>query len=263
MYGYVTDGIYTPDDFTSTTDANGNLVADLDANGNWQAKDGVVNNSSLTGKSWGPGALKLKDLDGDGEITTADRKVIGNANPKLSGGFNINMRYKNFDFASNFTFMLGNKIYNANKIEFTSNDQTRYYRNMLNIMNSSNRYSRVDMNTGEMIYDINQLNSMNQDATMWIPMNTFALHSWAVEDGSFLRLNNLTVGYTLPKELIQKVKLSNVRFFFSGTNLFCLTKYSGYDPEVDTRRKTSLTPGVDYSAYPKSRSYNFGVNVTL
>ena len=105
MYGYVTDGIYTTDDFKTTIDANGNLVADLDANGNWQAKDGVVNNSSLTGKSWGPGALKLKDLDGDGEITTADRKVIGNANPKLSGGFNINMRYKNFEFASNFTFM--------------------------------------------------------------------------------------------------------------------------------------------------------------
>lgn len=250
MYGYVTDGFYTTDDFDVV-------------NGKWSAKEGVVDNSKIAGNAWGPGAIRFKDLNGDGKIDSNDRKVIGNSNPDFTGGFNIAMRYKNFDFASNFTFVLGNDIYNANKIEFTSNDLTRNYRNMLTMMDSDNRYSRVDMNTGAVIYDKEVLDAMNQDATMWIPFNSFALHSWAVEDGSFLRLNNLTVGYTLPKDITQKVKLSTVRFFFSGNNLLCLTKYSGYDPEVDTRRKTPLTPGVDYSAYPKSRSYNFGVNVTL
>ena len=250
MYGYVTDGFYTTDDF--------DVVG-----GKWVAKAGVVDNSEMTGNAWGPGAIKFKDLNGDGVIDVNDRKVIGNSNPDFTGGFNIAMRYKNFDFASNFTFVVGNEIYNANKIEFTSNDLSRNYRNMLTMMSSDKRYSRVDMTTGAVIYDKETLDAMNADATMWIPFNKFALHSWAVEDGSFLRLNNLTLGYTLPKSLTQKVKLSNVRFFFSGNNLFCLTKYSGFDPEVDTRRKTPLTPGVDYSAYPKSRSYNFGVNLSL
>jgi TonB-linked SusC/RagA family outer membrane protein len=250
MYGYVTDGFYTTDDFDVV-------------NGKWVAKDGVVDNSEMTGNAWGPGAIKFKDLNGDGVIDSNDRKVIGNSNPDFTGGFNIGLRYKNFDFASNFTFVVGNDIYNANKIEFTSNDLSRNYRNMLTSMSSDKRYSRVDMNTGAVIYDKATLDAMNADATMWIPFNKFALHSWAVEDGSFLRLNNLTVGYTLPKSITSKVKLSNVRFYFSGNNLFCLTKYSGFDPEVDTRRKTPLTPGVDYSAYPKSRSYNFGVNLSL
>ena len=119
------------------------------------------------------------------------------------------------------------------------------------------------MSTGEVIYNANQLNSMNANATMWSPNYQFIVHSWAIEDGSFLRLNNLTLGYTLPKSLVHKAKLSNVRVYATGTNLFCLTKYSGYDPEVDSRRKTPLTPGVDYSAYPKSRSFSVGVNLTL
>ncbi len=259
MYGYVTDGFYTTDDFLF--DTNGDAI--LDKNGKWQLKDGGVDNSSITGNAWGPGALKLKDLDGDGKITSADRTVIGNSNPKFQGGFNINMRYGNFDLSSNFTFVIGNDIYNANKIEFTSNDTNRYYRNMLNSMRSENRYSRVDMSTGEVIYNANQLNSMNANATMWSPNYQFIVHSWAIEDGSFLRLNNLTLGYTLPKSLVHKAKLSNVRVYATGTNLFCLTKYSGYDPEVDSRRKTPLTPGVDYSAYPKSRSFSVGVNLTL
>ena len=89
------------------------------------------------------------------------------------------------------------------------------------------------------------------------------LTDWAVEDGSFLRLSTLTLGYTLPEKITQKAKLGSVRFYVTGGNLFCLTKYSGYDPEVDTRRSTPMTPGVDYSAYPKSRSYVAGVNISF
>jgi len=86
---------------------------------------------------------------------------------------------------------------------------------------------------------------------------------WAVEDASFLRLQSATVGYTLPENISEKVYLKKARVYVTGTNLFCLTKYSGYDPEVDTRRKTPLTPGVDYSAYPKSIGFVAGINLTF
>ncbi len=255
MYGYVSDGYYTVDDF----DWNGSK---------WVAKPGVVDNSGITGSSWGPGALKLKDLDGkvneNGvyEITTDDRTIIGNATPKFTGGFNLSGKYKNFDMNASFSFVYGNDIYNANKIEFTSNNANEKYRNMTTEMASVNRWTHIDA-SGNRVTDANQLAALNANANIWSPLNKFILHSWAVEDGSFLRMNNITVGYSMPRALVKKVSLQQVRFFFTGNNLLLFTNYTGFDPEVDSRRKTPLTPGVDYSAYPRSKSYNFGVNVTF
>jgi hypothetical protein len=94
-------------------------------------------------------------------------------------------------------------------------------------------------------------------------MTITPLHSWAIEDGSFLRLNTLTVGYTLPAKFTKKAGMSNLRMYITAYNLHVFTNYSGYDPEVDTRRNPPLTPGVDYSAYPKSRSFIAGFNVTF
>jgi len=99
---------------------------------------------------------------------------------------------------------------------------------------------------------------------MWNPAVQNAVFSdWAVEDASFLRFQSATIGYTLPEELTQKVSIRKLRLYVTGTNLFCLTKYSGYDPEVDTRRSTPLTPGVDCSAYPKSIGFVAGLNLTF
>jgi hypothetical protein len=89
------------------------------------------------------------------------------------------------------------------------------------------------------------------------------VHSWAIEDGSFLRINNITLGYTLPTRLTQKAKIKSLRFYGTVDNLAIFTNYTGYDPEVNTRRSTPLTPGVDYSAYPRSRAFIFGVNLSL
>ena len=189
--------------------------------------------------------------------------MIGDANPLLTGGFSLNARYKNFDVSSSFSFVLGNDIYNANKIEFTSTGKF-IYRNMISDMSPGKYFTNVDTETGLRVTDAETLKALNIDATIWSPAiykQTF--HSWAVEDGSFLRLNNLTIGYTFPKEWVTAAHLQNLRVYASGNNLLLLTKYSGYDPEVDTRRKTPLTPGVDYSAYPKSISYNLGVNITF
>ena len=105
---------------------------------------------------------------------------------------------------------------------------------------------------------------MNAGKTMWVPYSTKRIaQSWAVEDASFLRLASLTVGYTLPEKWTKKIRLNRIRVYATGTNLFCWTPYSGYDPEVDTRRSNPLTPNVDYSAFPKSRSWVFGINLSF
>ena len=159
--------------------------------------------------------------------------------------------------------MIGNQVYNANKIEFTSSRKFNN-RNLIDMMNVDNRWTNIDWNTGELITDAAQLKSVNAGKTMWSPaVGTAVFSDWAVEDASFLRLQSATLGYTLPEKLTEKIHLRRARIYVTGTNLFCLTKYSGYDPEVDTRRATPLTPGVDYSAYPKSIGFVAGVNLTF
>ena len=94
-------------------------------------------------------------------------------------------------------------------------------------------------------------------------MSKMVFSDWAVEDGSFLRLNTLTLGYTLPASVTKMARIESLRIYTTAYNVWCWTNYSGFDPEVSTRRKTPLTPGVDYSAYPKSRQIVFGLNLTF
>ncbi len=251
MYGYVNDGFYSADDFEYT-------------GGKWVLKSGVVDNSAVIGSTYlMPGALKLKDLTGDGKVTVADRKVIGNASPDFTGGFSLSGYAYGFDFSANFNYMIGNQVYNANKVEFTSSRKFNN-RNLIDMMNLDNRWTNIDWTTGELITDAAQLKSVNAGKTMWSPaIGTAVFSDWAVEDASFLRLQSATLGYTLPEDLTKKAHIRRVRVYVTGTNLFCLTKYSGYDPEVDTRRATPLTPGVDYSAYPKSIGFVAGVNLSF
>ena len=253
MYGYRADGYYTVDDF----DWNGS---------EWKLKEGVVDCSSVIGSGYmRPGALKLKNIDGseDNKVTVADREVIGNAAPDFTGGFSLSAFFKGFDFSANFNYMIGNDVYNANKIEFTSS-RKYYNRNLINMMDVDKRWTNIDWTTGELITDPAQLAAVNSGKTMWSPaIGNAVFTDWAVEDGSFLRLQSLTLGYTLPEALTKKAMIRKIRIYATGTNLFCLTKYSGYDPEVDTRRSTPLTPGVDYSAYPKSIGFVAGLNFTF
>ena len=266
MYGYVSDGFYTTDDFTWD-------------GSKWVLNEGVVDCSAIVGSNYMmPGAPKYKDIamnkkttdeEGnevyttDGKVTVADRTVIGNASPDFTGGFNFSGYYKGLDFSANFNFMIGNQVYNANKIEFTSSRKFSN-RNLQNLMDVDNRWTSIDWNTGELITDAETLKALNAGKTMWAPFIGQAIFSdWAVEDASFLRFQSATIGYTLPEKVTEKCHLRRARVYVTGTNLFCLTKYSGYDPEVDTRRATPLTPGVDYSAYPKSIGFVAGVNLTF
>ena len=134
---------------------------------------------------------------------------------------------------------------------------------MISLMADGQRWTNL-LPDGTISNDPAQLQEMNANTTLWSPyMKQFVLSDWAIEDGSFLRLNTLTVGYTLPTKLSRRIGMNRLRIYASGYNVHTWTNYSGFDPEVSTRRKTPLTPGVDYSAYPKSRLLVFGLNVSF
>ena len=256
MYGYKSAGRYEVSDFEGY-DANTNT---------WILKEGVADATAAVGRVR-PGTMKIQDLSGkdgtpDGVIDANDKTIIGDANPDATGGFSINARAYGFDLSANFNFSIGNDVYNANKIEFTSTGKYQY-RNMIADMADGSRWTNLNAD-GTLCNDPVKLAEMNANTTMWSPYtDRMVFTDWAVEDGSFLRLNTLTLGYTLPTELLKKAMIKSLRFYVTAYNVFCLTSYSGYDPEVSSIRRTNLTPGVDYSAYPKSRQFVVGVNLNF
>ena len=256
MFGYRFDGRYELSDFVGYDDVNKT----------WILKDGIVDCSAVVG-TVRPGMMKLRDLDGDGKVTNqdGDKEIIGDANPKATGGFGISARAYGFDLSANFNFSIGNDVYNANKIEFSTTGKYQY-RNLLSTMSDGNRWTNLDPVTGKICNDMDRLAELNAGTTMFSPYVTQMVFSdWAVENGSFLRLNTLTLGYTLPAKLVKKAGISSLRFYATCHNVFCITGYSGYDPEVSTMRRggTNITPGVDYSAYPKSRQFVLGLNLNF
>ncbi len=248
FYGYVTDGLYTADDFSSYNASSDNYVL----------KDGVVKRDGAQ-----PGYWKFKDMNGDGEITEDDKTVIGNASPKFYGGINNNFTWKNFDLSIFLTYSYGAEVLNATKLTNTKTALTN--KNVLAVANSLSRWTNMN-SAGEWVTDLNELAAMNQGKTIAAfgdnGSNNTYIHSWAVEDASFLKLSNITLGYTFPKQMISKIGLTKLRIYATGNNLLTWTPYTGYDPEVSTM-SSQLTPGVDFGAYPKSRSFVFGVNVAF
>lgn len=248
MYGFVTDGFYSIDDF------NYNATTQT-----YTIKTGIAVNGVYGAPQ--PGSLKWKDLNGDGVITAdKDRQVIGNANPKFTGGWGNQFTVGNFDLSVFVNFVVGNDIYNANKLEWT--DGAFPNLNTLDIM--KDRFTYISP-SGIRVTDPAELAKMNANAKIWTPVRVqrWWLHSWAIEDGSYLRFNNITMGYTLPKRMLDKMKIANLRVYGTVNNLATISNYSGYDPDVTSRRSDPLTPGVDFAAYPRAKTWLFGVNVTF
>lgn len=261
MYGLVTDGFYTLSDFNYDP-----------ATMQYTLKTGVADATAIIGSPIRPGSIKYKDINGDGKIDlNNDRTIIGDPNPKLTGGLNQQFTYKNWDMSLFVNFMLDFDVYNANRLEFSN----AYSTNSNLLADFVNRWRNIDPATGQSltwlsggkVYGVapDKLGAVNAGATIWSPListGAFTPHSWAVEDGSFLRINNLTIGYTLPIKSVKSLHMSKLRFYFTANNLAIITNYSGFDPEVSVRTDPR-TPNLDYSAYPKSRSYIFGVNATF
>ena len=263
IWGYVADGMYTLNDFNYNP-----------ANGAYTLKAGVADNTDAVGVP-APGTKKLKDLTGDGFVKPAtDRTIIGNAQPKFIGGLNNQFTYKNFDFSVFVNFVTGNKILNGDKVEF-SNAYAGSASNLTANMNS--RWKTIDANGVAQQWAISVagkavaagaapevLAKLNQNATIWQPIkggNYLELDSWAVEDGSFLRVNNITLGYNVPVKSLIKSSTTSLRLYCTVNNLAVLTGYSGLDPEVSTKNGNYMTPGLDSSPYPRSRSFIVGANI--
>ena len=206
---------------------------------------------------------KFKNLNGDGVIDENDKTVIGQASPDLYGGINNTLTWKDWDLSGYFTYSIGNEVLNATKLVNTKIGSTNA--NGLDVVNSHNRWMTIDTQ-GNIVTDPVQLAAMNEGKTLPayydLEQGDYYIHSWAVENASFLRLSNVTLGYTVPRNILKHIGLTKLRFYVTGNNLFTWTKYTGYDPEVSTM-SSPLTPGVDFGAYPRSRTCIFGVNIAF
>jgi hypothetical protein len=262
IHGYKYAGFYTTADF----DYNATTKV-------YTLKKGVPNSLPILGNVGGaaatPGMLKLEKLATVNNATDInevdDLAVIGNTTPKFTGGLNINATYKAFDLLLGFNGSYGNDIYNVNKLMNSFGNKTPF-RNFST--NNANYYTLFDVNpAGDLvrITDPAALDALNANADAPMPFHEKAVvHSGGIEDGSFLRLNNVTLGYTLPSDVSNKIGMQNFRVYATVINAWLWTKYTGYDPEVDAgngRNSTYPTPGMDFGAYPKARTFTLGLNV--
>ena len=230
--------------------------------------------------------VKLVDQTGDGEVNAEDRVVLGNTQADVQGGFGLNFhiggeKWGKFDLSAQFTYSVGNEVLNLSALDYgTIFDKSKLRNNTADVAYGS-RYSLFRADGGFVPADyvgsdgkvsgdgyaamVAALAVYNANATTANPISdNIALTDKYVEDASFLRLSALTIGYTLPEKWMKKAYIKTARIFFSGSNLFCVTPYTGADPEVDTRSKINpLATGVDFSAFPKSRAFNFGINLSF
>lgn len=232
MYGLIFDGVYQFSDF--------NVMP----NGSYLLKPDVTTNGSAR-TAIRPGDIKYRDLNGDLQVNNSDYTIIGSGLPKHTGGFSNNFTYKNFDLNVLLQWSYGNDVINANRYVFEGG-----------IVNNPN------------------LNQFATYANRWTPdnpsntlfraggMGNAAYSSRVIEDGSYLKLRTVSLGYNVPAPFLKRAKIKNVRAYASAQNLYTWTNYSGKDPEV-SGRQGNLTPGFDYAVYPHSLSYVLGLNVTF
>lgn len=235
MYGYIWEGVYQYSDFDKAT------------NGNYILKDNIPSNGNLR-SAIQPGDIKFRDINGDLTIDASDYTIIGRGLPIHTGGFNNDFSYKSFDLNVFFQWSYGNDIVNANRYIFEGNLFGRT--NLNQFASYTNRWSPE--NTGSTLYRTGGGG----------PTTPTGANSRVIEDGSYLRLKTVSLGYSLPQSLLRRVKVKSCRLYVSAQNLLTWTSYSGMDPEVSVFNSV-LTPGFDYSAYPRPRVVTFGVNVNL
>lgn len=227
MYGYVYEGTYRMEDF------EGDVL-----------KEGVPYMSSVGKESVRPGDPKYMDVNRDGVVDENDQSIIGYGQPLHTGGFGTSLTFHGFDFNMFFSWSYGNDILNANRLYFENGTQTT----QINQLKSYNDRWTTD----------------NQDSD--IPRvganGMFVYSSRVVEDGSFLKLRNISLGYTFPREVLRKMHFDTFRVYVSADNILTFTKYSGPDPEVSTKSSV-LTPGFDWSAYPRAFGMTAGLQFTF
>lgn len=266
-------GMYTTDDFTydPTTQVYTLKPGIPDVS---PAVTGVVHGISTnvpSGQNAHPGMAKFEDVDGNMMVDDADYRIIGDMNAKFTGGFNINANYKNWDLGMYFNYSVGNQIYNVNRqASLMGYKETAVYQNHMAFL--ADAYKIYDIQNGQLVrlHTPEEFDAVNKNAQYPLCYNEDGVVSTlGIEDGSYLRLNTMTLGYTLPtsSDFAKKLGISALRVYGTVYNLLTLTKYSGLDPEVSVNERhnnaTYPTPGLDWGAYPRARSFVLGVNVSF
>ena len=263
FYGYVVEGVYE-----SLEDIQNSPKAEK------YPADGVFNRATTV---W-VGDIKFKDVNGDGVINEHDQTNIGSPLPKFTFGWTNSFRYKNVDLSVFLNGSYGNKVLNYNMMgqgynglvhmnsTWTNQHVSIQDRARLVVVDAEKTYA-----DGSMWYDdITNVKVANSGTktprpTIQDPNDNDRLSTRYIEDGSYLRIKNITLGYTFPKTVLQKVKIENVRVYMNIQNLYTFTKYTGFDPEVgaSTQDSSGLTFGVDNGRYPSPMTCSFGLNITF
>jgi len=228
MYGYIYQGTYK--------------VSDFDFNGStYTLKSGIPHYTSENNTQ--PGFPKYADLNHDGVIDSNDQTIIGRGDPIHTGGFTNNFEYAGFDLSIFFQWSYGANILNANRLMFEGFGKKK---ELNQFASYANRWTFDNQNSDIPVVSNSSSNGL--------------FSSRVIEDGSYLRLKTVSLGYSLNQRILKTLKISKAHFYVSAQNLLTWTNYSGYDPEVSIRN-TALTPGLDFSSYPRAVSMNVGVNV--
>jgi hypothetical protein len=192
------------------------------------------------------GDIVFADTDFNGEITTDDRTVVGNPNPKFTGGFTNNFAYNHFDLSVFLQFSYGNDVFNGSRL---------YLESLQGGDNQLESVTRRWKQPG----DITDIPRATSDAIQ--AANNKRVSSRFIEDGSYMRIKNVTLGYTLSSAITSKIRVSSLRLYASAQNLFTFTRYNGLDPEVNYSGNGTQVMGTDFFTFPQARTITFGANL--
>ncbi|MFC0321798.1 SusC/RagA family TonB-linked outer membrane protein [Olivibacter oleidegradans] len=260
FYGYKVIGMFQDESDFYKKDQYNNFV--LDESGN-RIPIALPKDKNIDVNGIWVGDFIFEDLNGDGKIDEQDRDFIGNPQPKFLFGVNNYFSYKGFDLNIFINGVFGNKIYNQLRKDFT------------NPMNNSGMLKETTgiaiierINPDGSDQDIANVRIANPDATIQRITVSDAndnsrMSDRFVEDGSYLRIRNVSLGYTIPNKLLSKLQVENLRVYMNIQNLYTFTKYKGYDPEIGSYNQSVLLSGIDYARYPAQRIYTFGLNLTF
>ena len=255
FYGYVVEGV-----FATPTDVLGDEVNGISPHPRPVRNGEPLPFENASGSIW-YGDLKFKDINGDGIIDERDQTYLGSPLPKVQLGLNNTFTYKNFDLNIFFTSSIGNKVYNVTRKEHEDpQGNTAYFKNTSNYA----KLELVDPNGSAS--DVNNVYVTNPDTKISGLRNDRTngnqrVTDLYVEDGSFVRCKNISLGYTLPGSLTQKMHLKTLKVYVNATNVFTITNYSGMDPEIGSW--DPLGAGIDNGYYPQPRIFTFGLNLSL
>lgn len=260
FYGYKVKGMFKEEDDFYQKDANGNFL--LDSRGN-RVQVALPTGQHISKNEIWVGDFIFEDINRDGIIDEQDRTFLGNPEPKFSYGFNNTFIYKGFDLNVFINGVYGNELLNLFRQDFTNPSRAS---GLLKEVTGVARVELIDPSQPEEIWNVHVTNPNTasiQRVAQYDANDNNRMSGRFVEDGSYLRIKNISLGYTFPQKLMHKWGIENLRVYMNIQNAFTFTNYKGYDPEVGAYNYNVLLRGVDYARYPSQRIYTFGLNITL